>query len=104
MSDFIKEMDIEILQSNVIRRNIVIDTLRVCLKELRKGRKELNHMASDPCHMGTDSIVHDDYSCIIREIESLIKTMVGGDWCFSANSTAEREKEIEDFIAKIEEK
>ena len=104
MSDFIKKMDIEILQNNVIRRNAVIDILRTSLKELKKGRKELNHMAMDPCHVGTDSIVHDDYNCIIREIESLIKMMVGGDWCFSVNSTAEREKEMEDVMAKMEEK
>lgn len=104
MSDFIKEMDVGILRSNVIRRDIVIDILRTTLKELKKGRKELNHVATDPCHVGTDSIVHDDYSCIIREIESLIKMMVGGDWCFSVNNTAEREKEIEAIIAKLEEK
>jgi len=95
MRDFIKEMDIDILQNNVIRRNIAIDSLRIALKELKKGRKEINYMAVDPCHIETDGIVHDDYNCIIREIESLIRTMVGGDWCFSINNTVEREKEIE---------
>lgn len=98
MTEFIKEMDIEILENNVIKRNIAIDALRTALKELKKGRKEINHMAIDPCHIGTDGIVHDDYSCIIREIESLIRTMIGGDWCFSVNSTAEREKEINDEV------
>jgi predicted RNase H-related nuclease YkuK (DUF458 family) len=98
MSDFIEEIEIDILQNNVIKRNVAIDSLRTALKELKKGRKEVNHMAVDPCHVGTDSIVHDDYSCIIREIESLIKTMVGGDWCFSVNNTVEREEKIEDEI------
>jgi predicted RNase H-related nuclease YkuK (DUF458 family) len=101
MSDFIEEMDIDILQSNTIKRNVAIDSLRTALKELKKGRKELNYMATDPCHVTTDSMVHDDYNCIIREITSLIKTMVGGNWCLSVNNTAEREKEIEN---KIEEK
>lgn len=98
MSEFIEEMKVDILQSNVIRRNIALDALRTALKELKKGRKEINYMAVDPCHVGTDSIVHDDYNCIIREIGSLIKTMVGGDWCFSVNNTVEREREIEDEI------
>lgn len=102
MTEFLKKMDIEILKNNVIRRNIAIDSLRSALKELKKGRKEINYMAVDPCHIGTDSIVHDDYNCIIREIESLIRTMVGGDWCFSVNNTAEREKEIKE--EKTEEK
>lgn len=101
MSEFIKKMDIEILKNNVIKRNIAIEALRSALKELKKGRKEINHMTEDPCHIGTDSIVHDDYNCVIREIESLIRTMVGGDWCYSVNNTVEREKEIE---YKIEEK
>ena len=96
MSDFIKKLDIGILQNNIIRRNVAIDALRTSLKELKKGRKEVNHMVVDPCHIGTDDIVHDDYNCIIREIESLIRTMVGGDWCFSVNNTVEREKEIKD--------
>jgi hypothetical protein len=96
MSEFIKKMEIDILRANVIKRDMAIETLRTALKELKKGRKEINYMAVDPCHMDTDGIVHDDYNCIIREIESLIKTMVCGDWCFSVNNTAEREKEIEE--------
>jgi hypothetical protein len=100
MGDFIEEMNIDVLQSNVIRRNIAIDALQTALKELKKGRKELNHMAVDPCHVEKDSIVHDDYSCIIREITSLIKTMIGGDWCFSVNNTAEAEKAIRDDVEK----
>lgn len=100
MSDFIKEIKIDILKNNVIKRNIAIDALRLALKELKKGRKEVNHMAMDPCHMGTDGTIHDDYYCIIREIESLIRIMVGGDWCFSVNNTAEREKDIEDGLEK----
>ena len=96
MSDFIKKLDIGIFQNNIIRRNVAIDALRTSLKELKKGRKEVNHMVVDPCHIGTDAIVHDDYNCIIREIESLIRVMVCGDWCFSVNNTVEREKEIKD--------
>jgi hypothetical protein len=96
MSDFLEEMDIGILQSNVIRRNIAIDALKTALKELKKGRKELNYVTVDPCHITTDDMVHDDYNCIIREITSLIKTMIGGNWCLSVNNTVEREKEIED--------
>jgi len=96
MGDFIESIDVEILKINIIRRNLAIDALRISLKELKKGRKEINHMIVDPCHMGTDGIIHDDYNCIIREIESLIKTMIGGDWCFSVNNTAEKEKEIEE--------
>ena len=98
MSDFIKKLDIGIFQNNIIRRNVAIDALRTSLKELKKGRKEVNHMVVDPCHIGTDGIVHDDYNCIIREIESLIRIMVGGDWCFSVNNTVEREGEIEDEL------
>lgn len=98
MSEFIKEMKIDILQRNVVKRNIAIESLRSALKELKKGRKEVHHMAIDPCHIGTNSIVNDDYDCIIREIETLLKIMVCGDWCFSVNNTAEREKDIEDDL------
>jgi hypothetical protein len=104
VSDFIDEMQVDILQSNVIKRNIAIDTLQIALKELKRGRKELNHMVVDPCHVETDSLVHDDYGCIIREIGSLIKIMVGGDWCFSVNNTAEAEKAIKDEVEKSTEK
>lgn len=102
MGDFIKEMDIEIFKNNVDKRNMALDALRTSLKELKKGRKEINRMAVDPCHVGTDEMVHHDYSCIIREIESLIRNMIGGDWCFSVNNTAEREKEIENEIGNKE--
>lgn len=98
MEEFIEEMEVDVLLNNVIKRNIAIDALRTALKELKKGRKEINYMAVDPCHVTTDSTVHDDYNCIIREITSLIKTMVGGNWCFSVNNTAEREKEMEDEV------
>jgi predicted RNase H-related nuclease YkuK (DUF458 family) len=98
MGEFIEKMDIDILKNNVIIRNVAMESLRIALKELKKGRKEINYMAIDPCHVETDSIVHEDYGCIIREITQLIKTMVGGDWCFSVNSTAEREKDIKDEI------
>ncbi len=102
MSDFIKKMESDILQSNVIRRNKAIDTLKAALKELKKGRKEINHIAMDPCHIGTDSMIRDDFSCIIRETESLIRIMKGGDWCFSVDNTVEREGEIEGRIEKKE--
>lgn len=98
MSDFIEKMDIDTLKNNVTRRNIAMEVLRAALKELKKGRKEMNYMAADPCHVETDSTVHEDYNCIIREITSLIKNMVGGDWCFSVNNTAEREKEVEEKV------
>jgi hypothetical protein len=100
MSEFIEEMNVDILQSNITKRNMAIAALNIALKELKKGRKEINHMAVDPCHVETDSTIHDDYGCIIREIGSLIKNMVGGDWCFSVNNTAEREKEIKDNVTK----
>ena len=102
MSDFIEEMEIEILQNNIIKRNIAIEALQIALKELKKGKKELNHMAVDPCHIEKDSIVHEDYNCIIREISSLIKNMVGGDWCFSVNNTVGREEEIDKEIEENE--
>jgi hypothetical protein len=98
MSDFLEEMEIDILQNNVTRRDVAIDALQTALKELKKGRKELNHMAVDPCHVETDSVIHEDYNCIVREITSLIKNMVGGNWCFSVNNTLEREKEIDEKI------
>lgn len=104
MGDFIEEMSIDVLQSNVIKRNIAIDALQTALKELKKGRKELNHMAVDPCHVETDNLVHDDYGCIIREIGSLIRTMMGGDWCLSVNNTAEAEKTIKEEVEKSAEK
>lgn len=104
MGDFIEEMNIDVLQSNVIKRNIAIDALQAALKELKKGRKELNRMAVDPCHVETDSLVHDDYGCIIREIGSLIRTMVGGDWCLSVNNTAEAEQTIREEVEKSTEK
>lgn len=100
MENFIEEMDINILRSNVAKRNMALEALRAALKELKKGRKEINHMAVDPCHVETDSTIHEDYSCIIREINSLIRNMVGGNWCFSVNNTAEREKEMGDNIAE----
>ena len=98
MSDFLEEMEIDILQNNVTKRDVAIDALQAALKELKKGRKELNHMAVDPCHVETDSVIHEDYNCIIREITSLIKNMVGGNWCFSVNNTLEREEEIDEKI------
>ena len=102
MEDFIEKMDVNILRSNVVKRNMAIDALHVALKELKKGRKEINHMAVDPCHVETDSTIREDYSCIIREIGSLIKNMIGGNWCFCVNNTAEREKEIDGEIEKRE--
>lgn len=95
MSDFIKEMKLSDLQNNVIRRNIAIDSLRTALKELKKGRKEIRHMALDTCHIETEGIINGDFDCLIRETETLIRTMIGGDWCFSVNNTTEREKEID---------
>lgn len=95
MSDFIKEMNAGILQKNVIRRNVAIDSLKGALKELKKGRREINRIATDPCHINSDNTIREDYSCVIREIESLIRIMTGGDWCFSVNNTVEREEEIE---------
>lgn len=101
MSKFLKEMDTGTLKNNVARRDVAIAVLRTALKELKKGRKEINYVTTDPCHIGTDSVVRDEFGCIIREIESLIRTMVGGDWCLSVNNTAEREKEIKE-IKEIE--
>lgn len=104
MNDFIKEMKPGDLQNNVIKRNIALDSLRSALKELKKGRKEIRHMAVDVCHIETESIINGDFDCIIKEIESLIKALIGGDWCFSVNNTAEREKEIENKVNEIEDK
>jgi hypothetical protein len=98
MSDFIKEMKLCDLQSNAIRRNVALDTLRSALKELKKGRKEIRHMAVDTCHIETESIINGDFDCLIRETEALIRAITCGDWCFSVNNTAEREKEIEDRV------
>ncbi len=103
-SDFIKEMRLCDLQSNIIRRNIALDSLRSALKELKKGRKEIRHMALDSCHIETESIINGDFDCIIKETESLIKRMIGGDWCFCVNNTAEREKDIEDITDEMTDK
>jgi hypothetical protein len=98
MREFIEGMETDIFRNNVAKRNIAMDALRAALKELKKGRKEMNYMAVDPCHVEADSIVHDDYNCIIREITSLIKNMVSGDWCFSVSNTLEREEKVENEI------
>ena len=94
ISNFLKEMDPDILRANISRRNAAIENLKAALVELKKGRKEINHIAMDPCHIGTDQMIHDDYNCLIREMESLIRTMIGGDWCFSVNNTVNREEEL----------
>ena len=104
ISNFIKEMNLGDLQSNAIRRNIALDSLRSALKELKKGRKEIRHMAVDTCHIETEAIINGDFDCLIKETESLIKVLIGGNWCFSVNNTAEREKDIEDKVDEIEDK
>ena len=47
----INDIDPDVLQNNVIRRNLTIDALKSALKELKKNKKELDGMAADGCHM-----------------------------------------------------
>lgn len=91
-----EEMDLDTLQNTVIRRNLAMDALKSSLKELKKNKIELDGIASDGCHAGTDLYIRHEYARIIKEIEDLIRHMDHGDWCFSVDSTAKREEEMDD--------
>lgn len=90
----IEGMRLDDLQNNVIRRNLTISALKESLRELKKYKKELDGMAGDSCHIGTDLFIRREYERIIKDIESLIKLMNTGDWCFSIESTKKREKDM----------
>ncbi len=88
----IDELPIDILQNNVTRRNIVIETLRKCRSELKREKKnELDGIEHDDEHLGFDSYFRRKYESIIDDITELIKEMNSGDWSLSAESTKERE-------------
>ena len=89
----INDIDPDVLQNNVIRRNLTIDALKSALKELKKNKKELDGMAADGCHMA--ALPKSRYGFIIKNIEEMIDFMNKGDWCLSVEGTKKREDEMD---------
>lgn len=96
MSDFIKEIDPTELADNIRRRDTVLDILKKCSKELKNNKKELGRMSNDPCHTAALYFLKARNDYIIANIEEMIKFMENGDWCLSAESTKDIEKEMND--------
>lgn len=94
MSD-INKMDIETLQHNVIRRNVVMNTLKKFRGELMNTKKsELDRIEFDDDHLAMDAFIRRKFSGIIDDIDNLLKSMNNGDWSLSVESTKEREKQF----------
>lgn len=91
----IEDIDPDVLQNSVIRRNLTIDALKSALKELKKNKKELGGMAVDGCHMAALPFLKSRYEFIMKDIEGMIDFMNEGDWCLSVNSTKKREEEMD---------
>ncbi len=91
----IEDIDPDILQNNVIRRNVTIDALKSSLKELKKNKKELDGMVADNCHMAALPFLKARYEFIMKDIEEMIDFMNKGDWCLSVESTKKREEEMD---------
>lgn len=90
----IENIDPDVLQNNVIRKNLTIDALRNSLKELKKNKKELDGMTVDGCHMEALPFLKARYWFIIKNIEEMIDFMNKGDWCLSVQNTKKREEEM----------
>lgn len=89
----IEQLPIDILQNNVIKRNIVIKTLRNCKRELKQIKEdELDRIEVDGNHLGADEFIRNKYVNLLVDIDSVIKVMTLGDWDLSVESTKEREK------------
>ena len=71
----------------ILRRNLTLEVLRGALRELKNQREDFESIPPDPCHMGTRANMISKYADIIGDIDSLIKTISYGDWCFSISAT-----------------
>jgi len=78
----------------VINRNVAIDRLKKAKDELLKGRIKMTNMLLDGCHIGNSYYNINKTSEAISLIDSVIKTMESGDWCFSVQSTKKREEKM----------
>ena len=65
----IEDIDPDVLQNSVIRRNLTIGALKSALKELKKNKKGLDGMAVDGCHMTALPFLKARYGFIIKNIE-----------------------------------
>lgn len=81
----------EIMQ-DVIRRNVVYDSLKDAKNNLQNGRFELGKMVQDDCHIRAHFGINVSFGELIKEIDSMMEFINSGDWCFSKQST----KEVED--------
>ena len=78
----------------ILKRNLTLEVLKQALRELKNQRQDFKSMPPDMCHMGIRADMISKYDNITRDIDSLIKVISHGDWCFSISATKEREKTI----------
>lgn len=78
----------------ILRRNLTLEVLKQALKEIKNQQEDFKSMPPDWCHMGLRADLPRRYDNIIRDIDSLIKAISFGDWCFNLHATSEREKTI----------
>ena len=90
------EIDIKELGDIVIKRNVTIDALKTSLKILEDKQSQFKSIPSDPSVKVDTQLIflRSRYNFIIEEIKDMVNAMERGDWYFSVENTAEREKEL----------